>query len=262
MSSYSLSKIVKPVGDGVSGAYYLEVSAIGKHSLMNRWLVASEYICARLGGYIGLPIPPCAILETRGTAAHPWFGSLSFSLTGQTLPPVDPSECVSDFLDISTGTVLFDIWIANSDRHNGNLSIDKTKTKHRFNVFDHSHALFGSEGTQRTSRLMNKFGIDELAETNGANRHCLLDVLPSDSYFESWIHRIERTPSWLIDRVCQDTVDVGLLASGDAKSARIFISHRANELRRMVEQNKHEFKSMTWSWFSPNASNIWDGPHI
>lgn len=157
--------------------------------------------------------------------------------------------------------MLFDIWIGNTDRHTGNLSIDKTKAKHRLNVYDHGHALFGFEGMARTTRMMDKFAIDEMAET-GANRQCLLDELPDDRHFDRWIHRIEKTPEWLIDRVCRDTMESGLLDHGEVKSAFIFISHRAKELRRIVELNKNEFKSMAWSWFSSNSSNIWDGPHI
>jgi len=77
MPTFSLSKVVKKVGDGVCDSYYLEVSAVGKQATMSRWVVANEYICAQLGIYIGLPIPPCALFEPKGTAPTVWFGSLN-----------------------------------------------------------------------------------------------------------------------------------------------------------------------------------------
>ncbi len=258
---YSLSKVLKKVSTGVSGTYTIEVSAYGKTSLTHRLVVANEYICAHLGTYIGLPIPPCALLQPKGTVPSVWFGSLSYSLSGHSLPPIDNDECVGTFENLSAGVVLFDIWIGNSDRHIGNLSIDKEASKHRLNVFDHSHALFSSEGIPRIDRLLNKFGIDQKAET-GANRHCLLDFLKSDTDFETWVRRIENTPTWLIEKVCEDTVDVGLLTNQEANKACMFLRHRSSELRRIIEENKHEFNSMSWSWFSSNAPVIWDGPHI
>jgi hypothetical protein len=261
MQVYSLSKVLKKVSSGVSGTYTIEVNAYGKTSLTNPLVVVNEYICAHLGTSIGLPIPPCALLQPKGTVPSVWFGSMSYSLSGHTLPPIDPDECVKTFENLSVAVVLFDIWIANSDRHIGNLSVDKAMSKHRLNVFDHSHALFSSEGMPRLTRLMGKFGIDQMAET-GANRHCLLDFLKSDTDFEEWVRRIENTPTWLIEKLCWDTVGIGLLSEQEANRAWMFLRQRSSELRRIIEENKHEFNSMSWSWFSSNTPAIWDGPHI
>lgn len=46
-----------------------------------------------------------------------WFASLDFNLTGITLLPVDVTQCVNLLPELSAGLLLFDILIANCDRH-------------------------------------------------------------------------------------------------------------------------------------------------
>lgn len=156
---YALSKLVKPVGDGVSKAYHVELLAVAKHSHISSSMVASEYVAAKLGSYLGLPIPPFALVVPKGTNPAIWFASLNFNLTGYSLPQIDPEQCVAAFPDLSTGVVIFDAWIANPDRHEENLNIDWSGSKPRLNVFDHGYSILGQEGTERLSRLLNHVGI-------------------------------------------------------------------------------------------------------
>jgi hypothetical protein len=62
------------------------------------------------------------------------FASLNFNLTGGSLPPVIPTKFYTEFEADTGALIVFDAYVANSDRHAGNLSADYSS--HCFNVFD------------------------------------------------------------------------------------------------------------------------------
>jgi hypothetical protein len=240
---YSLSKIAKPVGTGVSKSYWLELFAVGKNTGNCHFTVANEFICARLGSFLGLPIPPFALLQQKGRT-DVWFGSIDYNLTGQSLPPIDSADCVAEFPALSTGIVLFDVWIANTDRHTGNLNMDQIPGKPaRLNVFDHSHALFRFDGEVRANQLINQFAITEKTEA-GANRHCLLDDLNTADFFEDWHKKFDQMPDYLIEETCATTVEAGILSSTESTTAIKFLKTRKSNLRDLIKQNRKEFKSI------------------
>lgn len=244
---YSLSKIAKSVGVGVSKSYWLELFAVGKNTGNCRFTVANEFICARLGSFLGLPIPPFALLQQKGRT-DVWFGSIDYSLTGQSLPPIDPPDCVNEFPELSTGIILFDVWIANTDRHVGNLNMDTSPGKPtRLNVFDHSHALFRFDGEVRPNQLINEFAITEKTET-GANRHCLLDALETPDHFQEWHRKFDQIPDFLIEETCATATEAGILSGAESATAIRFLRQRKSKLRDLIKQNRQEFTSIIDPW--------------
>jgi hypothetical protein len=145
----------------------------------------------------------------------------------------------------SVGIVLFDILIANGDRHRGNLNLDNSQNPPRLTVFDHSHALFGSVNGSGHSRLItlgDKLGI------NDGNRHCLLDAIKNDSHFREWLGRISSLPNYLIDGACDATVPLGMITALEARTAKDFLKRRKNEIETLISANKVEFTSISqWS---------------
>ncbi len=243
---YSLAKIAHPVGDGVSESYWLQLIAVGKSTNYCKFTVASEFICARLGSFLKLPIPPFALLQQKGRD-DVWFGSIDYRLTGESLPPIDPQECVEAFPDLAAGVIVFDTWVANTDRHGGNLSMQNRIGKPpELNVFDHSHALFSFEGPQRLERLRGKFAITEDAES-GANRHCLLDELNTADFFLKWAQKIRDTPDFVVEDTCDMAVEAGILTSTEGASVKGFLVERKAQVFRLITQNQHEFKAIQ-SW--------------
>ena len=86
VTSYKILAWGTPVGHGVSGAQYVNVSGVAKrNSEREPHIVASELIAARLGQAILLPIPPAFIVDRDGA---PWFASLNFNLAGESLEPI------------------------------------------------------------------------------------------------------------------------------------------------------------------------------
>ena len=255
-------------GDGVLKSYHASLRVIAKNNAEARYCISNEFICAEVGRFIGLPVPPCGVVYAHGHAAKYWFASLNFNLTADELPPADTDECVGQHPDLSTGLVLFDIWIANPDRHKKNLSFDLSEKPPRMSVFDHSHALFGIEngqGIQRLNNLRDKLVISEATPASqrqpsqgvvtpylgivaAQKRHCLLDKLATDTFFNKWCDRIAAVPMYLIKDVCDSTVDFGMITPEEADAARDFLAYRSRNIHELVANNRHEFTAIKqWS---------------
>jgi hypothetical protein len=256
-------------GNGVLYSYHASLRSIAKNNEVLKYCISNEFICAEIGRFIGLPIPPCGIGYAQDHAVKHWFASLNFNLTADDLPPVDPEQCVSVLPDLSTGLILFDIWIANPDRHRKNLSVDLAEKPPHMSIFDHSHALFGNtngEGARRLNDLKDKLVISDgtvvgqnqqaqgvvisppylgILGGTGQNRHCLLDSLKTDDYFSKWYDRISSVPDYLIDDVCGGTVDLDMITALEASTAKAFLIDRRNNVRKLVNSNQSEFSGIS-----------------
>lgn len=109
-----------------------DVSAVIK-KVSEKELVA-EVACALLGLHIGLPIPKPMIVKDRGT------GDLFFGSEKVEHPDLrryqKPVELLKNWVLLNKASV-FDEWIANEDRHDGNLLTDGSD----FWLIDHESAL-------------------------------------------------------------------------------------------------------------------------
>jgi hypothetical protein len=186
------------------------------------------------------------MLEKRNAAGREslWFSSLSYLKEGENLPAIIPSVVYADLPDVCSGVVLFDLWVANCDRHDKNLSFDPNVTPKRLNVFDHSHALFGIEGPARLTRLQDKFTLTEAAES-GANRHCLVDQLTDAWGFQRWHSRIVGLPNFQIVDACKNAQSLGLIDDADGRLLLEFLLRRRRILRDLIQDNWRAFPAMT-----------------
>jgi hypothetical protein len=255
---YRLIKVgSKPRGSGATQPRTVDLQGVGKWGVLSdtKYIVANEYICAKMGEFIGLPIPPFAIVQGQGSHPDPWFVSLDFNLTGKPLPDIDPVECVAHFPSLSVGVVMFDVWIANSDRHIGNINMDHPMSRApRINVFDHSHALFGLAGPDRLKKLRDALGITESANT-GANRHCLIDELQGEQFFDEWFNRIRLTPDFFIDDCCASVAELGILTPHEKELAADFLKHRRDSIQDIAMSDVKEFPGIRTPSFFWGARN-------
>ena len=245
--AYRIAAVGSQLGIGAADSVNLTVHAIGKANGPNApYCIANEMVCAELGRFLRLPVPPSGIVTS--TAHKPMYASLNFNLTGTALPPVIPSDCVRVFPHLATGLLLFDILIANSDRHAANLSVDFSVRPPQMNIFDHSHALLGStEGRaeDRIAAFTGRLGITGGAYTGGP-RHCLLDALDTDRHFPTWIERIRALPNFVIEEACADALPFGVTKS-EIAAAQNFLKERRDTLSELIEKHQAEFRSIT-SW--------------
>ena len=142
-AKYRVLTYGKQLGIGVAGSQYITIQAVAKENSPSApYCVPNELICGELGRLLRLPVPPMGIVTS---ATHqPMIASLDFNLTGNSLPPVDVVKCENELSELSAGLLIFDIWIANCDRHRKNFSVDFLTKPPQMNVFDHSHALLGA----------------------------------------------------------------------------------------------------------------------
>jgi hypothetical protein len=250
---FRLNALGKQVGVGVAGTYHATLNAFAKNNAAVPYCIPNELICAELARFIRLPVPPTALVADG--ANPPWFACLSFDLNGNTLPPVDPVRCYKELPHLSTGLLLFDIWVANCDRHVSNFQMDTSTKPPLMNIFDHSHAICGyvaGQGEARLTALMDRLGIsvDPNDPTkSGTHRHCLVDVVSSDDHFGDWMGRIKQTPDFYIESVVREAEDYGLSKQESDVCIR-FLKHRRDNLEVLIKTHQNEFKSITnWRLF-------------
>ncbi len=254
--THKLLREASPLGQGVTGAFHVQLQGVAKiNGTSAPYCLANEAVCAELGRVLGLPIPPCTLIDLPSKpptrpAAQKAFASLDFNLQGVQLPPVDPAECVRLLPDLCVGVVLFDVLILNTDRHRGNLSLDTTGVA-RLTVFDHSHALLGNTAGGAVQRLTQAADILVVNGTPfGGNHQCLMAALTDDRHFDKWLSRIEAIPEFVIDDLVGVAKGLGCTdVEGGSLSA--FLKARRSNIRRIVQNNQAAFSGIAqWSLFN------------
>jgi len=235
----------KAVGIGVSSSSYLHLEAIGKASAAgNPYCVVNEIVAAEIGRRVRLPVPPCCVVTDGSGKA--FFASLSFNLTGNTLPPIIPAAFAAAFGDAIADILVFDAYICNSDRHSGNLAADYTAPA-RFNVFDHSHAVLGGHNPMGSGRLVAMRTALVIDGRMGGNRHCLIDHITDDRWLDKMLKRIEGLDAYFIRELVSDVAEYGLGAQEVTDLTNFFLTRRGS-LRGLISANKLAFPSIAqWS---------------
>jgi hypothetical protein len=114
--------------------------------------MVKEWLCGRIGTQMGLPIPPIELVymdvaagqfsvypEAADLAACPGFGS-------KLVEPADILTVASIgevAAELRAAILLFDWWVLNEDRHDGNTNLLWQPSERRLHVIDHN-LTFGS----------------------------------------------------------------------------------------------------------------------
>lgn len=250
---YRIVQFDRPMGSGVQDSWRLSLSAVAKYNEPDSapYCLPNELICGEIGRFLGLPVPPGAVVHAAGNPrSEYWFASLDFNLTGNSLPPVDVDDCVAQLPDLATGLLLFDILVVNCDRHPGNFAVDfLANGGPRMSVFDHGHALFGfaaGDGLQRLAVLRDRLGASGGSVTTGS-RHCLLDKLATCDHFDKWLGRISAMPDFFIADLCEAAQGLGI-GSAECAAAADFLRYRRDHLHSILQSHRAEFRGIAqWS---------------
>lgn len=206
----------------------------------NPYCIPNEFIAARLGTALGLPLPPFALTKVSDVGRRLLFSNLDFNPGGMRLPRIDPEICMENqrLVPICVGIVVFDIWIANDDRHDKNLAVDRQGRPTLIRVFDHDHSLFGGpcsndRGIKRLDDLRDRLGITG-STTTGGTEHIFLDHINTDLYLRDWVERVQSLPSWIIREPCRAMHFRGGLSAKEVKAVIDFLRHRQDELPKLV----------------------------
>lgn len=221
------------VGVGATASEHIGVSGVAKKASEKLpYTVANELICMSLARAVLLPVPPGFLVEK---ADDPYYVSMNFNLAGEDLPPADTKKIVSNHAGVAWGIILFDIWVANGDRHNKNIAYDQSRDI--VQMFDHSHAFFyGSDNPKaRLEALGDDLGI--------GGRHCLAKEVKSLDQMPAWADRFAAVPDYYIEEIVQSATQVGLPHDAAPFCAE-FLSEKKSCLRELVENSRPQFPSL------------------
>jgi hypothetical protein len=225
---------------GANPAFWLHHRSLAKTSHNSKYLLANEWIAANIGWHIRLPIPPFAMMRKGGSSRY--FASLDFSGRIGSPPDMNPERLAECLPDETTGVLLFDMFIANPDRHEGNLKVDNRNSPSTLEVFDHDQALFASRGVSRLRKVDGKLGYG-LYQQN-SQFHKLADAISTSKYFWKWTSRIGMINDGFIECICDEARVTGI-TSADAKECAVFLKHRKDQMEGLVRDNKAFFKKIS-----------------
>lgn len=224
-----------PVGTGVSRSRFLNLNGVAKRNNDGEpRIVALEFICAHLARAILLPTPPGFLVQDPDEEGTSWFVSLDFNVSGEKLPPADPPALVKAHPRLSWGIVLFDMWVLNGDRHQGNLAYNKDTGA--VGVFDHSRAI-APQKVDVEKHLSAKAG------DHGIPKQCLAPHLTSRAGIGEWEERIRAVPEWYIREIVRRAGSIGLDA-GDTKRVADFLLERRCRLKELLEKHQGRFPKL------------------
>lgn len=207
----------------------------------------NELICGELGRFLRLPIPPFAMTRSTLQDKARLFSSLDFASTRARLPRIIPEFCVQRLEPLCAGVLVFDILIANEDRHDENLVVDQVMQPREMHVFDHDQALLGGcrlKGLERLTELRDRLGITGSTVTGG-NRHVFIDLITRYASFGEWCDRLRAIPDWFIDSVCTEARAHGLDPQLSQEVA-YFLKYRRDRIHDIVESHRDSFAIGDW----------------
>lgn len=240
--NYIRSQRVPDSESGINHAYWLYHRSYARSINRNPYLLANEWICSNIAWYLRLPVPPFALMRTGGSAR--FFASLDFGKKNSVTPDMIPERVAKKLPDLATGIVLFDILIANPDRHEGNLKVDNPDNPEHVEVFDHDYALLGhlrGKGIERLTHVSTRLGLSSGLSNN--NLHKIARELTSTEHFLVWMSRISAIPAQFIDSICDEVRPLNVLVE-EVEMAAKFLNDRTQGLAHIVRQNLEFFSKI------------------
>jgi hypothetical protein len=230
--------------EGVNPKWWLHHRSLARSNQLNWYLLANERICGSLGWHLRLPIPPFALMR-KSDVTKRYFASLDFGSKDTQPKDMIPSRVCEAMAKTASGVIVFDIWIANPDRHEQNVKVDDPDNPTRMEVFDHDGALFGitkHRGVERLQSCAAKLGFAKLGSTWQVNK--LATAIKTTEHFAHWAQLINDIPEGFICAVCDEAEELGLLKE-ELDVCKQFLCNRRKHLLDIVNSNIEFFESVT-----------------
>lgn len=242
---YKLTSLGVSQRGGMNAAVEASIGGVAKTNAASKFTIANEVIAARVGQALGLPVPAGVIAEDEDKNLY--YLSLDVSREGKQLPPVFPEEFCQEEPWFAAGTIVFDVLIANEDRNSGNLSRDPAFNPPRVSIFDHGHALFGTNAPTGPDRL------NALTDQLGCGNSALLDQDVDAGRLELWATRVRELPSYVFDDVCGEVARTPALNVGqdDANALAAWLASRAAGVGDLICDNQGAFPAVNWALWGP-----------
>jgi hypothetical protein len=190
-----------------------------------RCQVGVEWVASNLAWALGLPVPPGGLADVDGQLG---YVMLQFGAGGIS-PPVDCGDFMARHPKVASGAIVFDLWIANSDRTEFNLAEDGRQR--RPVLFDHEKA-FGGGYTDRLSSLIARVGDLNVHEVHDCD---LNSTAHRSDLLAPWVDRIDRLDHEAIRRPCTDLTNIGYWSAADGGTVADFLIERRNHLWKLLK---------------------------
>lgn len=208
--------------EGINDKFHVRISGVGKPNTSDHpYLIANEWISACLAEFLRLPVPPFAIMEKRNARTR-MFVTIRFDGTSP-VAGVTPLALWQVNPRLTCGITLFDILIANVDRHTNNIKVDRRDKPARVHLFDHDRCLFYCQA----GRGCNWLDTHETDPSIGPY-HCLPPVITTADHFKEWANRIRDIPGWFIADVCREVRGIGIKKVEVDRVERFLVYRRDN----------------------------------
>jgi hypothetical protein len=230
-------------------AWIVETRSFGRQGAApdddSPYLIANEWVASNIGWFLRVHVPPFALMRRAGHKGM--FVSLHIDPRKLTQPPdAKPVKLVERDADLCTGILLFDVLIANVDRHAGNILVDDPQSPLQIDVIDHDRAVFGhfpGEVRARLTLLWNHLAVTGNTGITGEQRHCLIDAVTTPDHFWKWMGRISAIPDGFVKDICDEVVGIGVTKE-DADLAASFLINRKRNFDAILRANKAEFTAI------------------
>lgn len=192
----------------------------------------------RLAHLLGLPVPAGVVVARRGV---PFFASCDVSVVDGELPSADFDRLCEDRPNEVCGLMVFDGWIANSDRHDEYIWYDYYG--HKLVAFDHGRGLLGTSGRTHLVSNRRRLGIR-------LDPPCLADHIRSFDDFWKWMDRIDRLHPQTILGIAEEAsaVDVDRALALECGN---WLIERRKRLPQLFENERHVFTRLRRSLHEP-----------
>lgn len=218
--------------DARNGVERLDIALVtyAKRQRNHQFLVLNELLACRLGEAMQLPVaqgvPVIAPTFENGeaTGEDTYWGSLAVR---EDPPPADCELLVERLPELAMGVIVFDAWILNIDRHEGNLAFDQQTDQ--ITLFDHGEALCNGEGPSFMRARRDKIGFE-----NGSNAIAI--GINSWNFLDRWLSKLAEIDSQFIATTVR-TVAAPYLSIDDAIELAFEIDRRRRTLWQLFDAN-------------------------
>ena len=152
-------------------------------------------------------------------------------------PPADITHLIEDRPTIVAGILAFDCWIGNTDRSADNLAYVRDDRERPVTVFDHSHALLGTQQGQGADLLRQQIDQPFVAGN-------LASQITSSKGLSDWSSRISEVSAGLIRDLCQAVADQEGITADECAAAAEFLTHRKDQVLEHIKASKGDMPNV------------------
>ena len=192
-------------------------------------IAANEYIAAKIGERINLPVPRVQFKEFSGQK-----GAIIYKVPGDTnvwrlYPYKSDIPRTLNGYELLTKAIIFDVFVFNTDRNPDNLMYSRIGKKNfDFYLIDHAHTLYGPNAQPANHSDYSFSTLIQIPE---------LRELFSQGFaaFQSHVREVQEIEdTFFIDLV--NSVPVDYLNDGQKSSIKDLLFHRKKEMYNKIEE--------------------------